>query len=309
MARSGALVVSRVSGFWGRPRPDLVLFTATVALLAIGVVMVFSASYTRALTDYGDPYYFIKRQLLWASLGVAAMIAVMHIDYHVYKPLTLPLLAVTLLLLGVVLLAAPPIGGARRWLDLGPLSVQPSEIAKLAVVNFLAAFISERRQEVRRFWSGVILPLAVVGVIFLLILIEPDFGTAVTILGCSALVLFAAGARIGHLAAIALSSLPALAALVWIKPYRLRRIVAFLDPWKDPLDAGWNVIQSLMAIGSGGLFGLGLGESRQKYAYLPEQHTDFIFAILCEELGLFGAGCVVFLFACIAWRGYRIALR
>lgn len=308
MAQSSPLPAELIAAPGGK-RPDLILFAATITLLVIGVVMVFSASYTRALNDFGDVYYFIKRQLLWAALGVLAMATVMRIDYHRYRPFALPALGLSLLLLAVVLVVASEVKGARRWIDLGFFSIQPSELAKLAVINFLAAFVSQRREGMRRFGSGVLFPLAIVGVVFLLILLEPDFGTGMAILGTTILMLFTGGVQLAHLVAIGLSGLPVLAALVWTKPYRLRRIVAFLDPWKDPLDAGWNVIQSLMAIGSGGLFGLGLGESRQKFAYLPEQHTDFIFAILSEELGFLGAGLVVALFVCIAWRGYRIGLR
>ena len=289
--------------------PDLVLFGTTLALLVIGIVTVFSASYTTGLREFGDPYYYVKRQILWAALGVIALVIVMHVDYRVWRRWSVAGLLLAVLLLGLVLVIGTEAGGGRRWIRVGPLSMQPSELAKLAVVNFLAAYIAAQGGGIRRLFQGFLFPMAVVGFIFLLILAERDFGTSVA-LGLNAVVmLFAAGAQLWHLGLIALVAVPGLFLLIYLEPYRMRRITSFLNPWADPLGAGWNIIQSLYAIGSGGLFGLGRGAGRQKFAYLPEQHTDFIYAVLGEEMGFLGTATVALLFFVFAWRGYRTALR
>ena len=289
-------------------RPDLVIFGAAVALLVIGLVIVFSASYSTAIREFGDPYHYIKRQLLWALIGITVMYVIQRIDYHAWRPLALPGLLVSLVLLVLVLAIGREAGGSKAWIDLGILGFQPSELAKLALINFTAAFIAFRRGGIRKFWSGLVPPLAVLAVTFGLIMLQPDFGTGVTIVGAIVIMLFGAGAHLGQLTAIGLSGLPALGLMIWLEPYRLRRITSFINPWKDPLDSGWNIIQSLLAIGSGGLVGLGLGQGRQKFSYLPEQHTDFIFSILGEELGFLGAALVIGLFFVLAWRGFRTAL-
>lgn len=289
--------------------PDLVLFGTTLALLVIGIVTVFSASYTTGLGEFGDPYYYVKRQILWAVLGVIALVVTMRIDYRTWRRWSVAGLLIAILLLGLVLVIGSEAGGGRRWIRFGPLSVQPSELAKLAVVNFMAAYIAAQGGGIRRLFQGFIFPMSVVGLIFLLILAERDFGTSVAI-GLNAVVmLFAGGARLWHLGIIALMAVPGLVLLIYLEPYRMRRITSFLNPWADPLGAGWNIIQSLYAIGSGGLFGLGLGQGRQKFAYLPEQHTDFIYAVLGEELGFLGTATVAALFFVFAWRGYRAALK
>ncbi|HET7559844.1 MAG TPA: putative lipid II flippase FtsW [Limnochordia bacterium] len=293
----------------GRRKPDLILFAATVGLLVIGVVMVFSASYTTGLADFNDPYHYIKRQAMWAVIGVVAMVFVTRIDYRKFRAFALPGLIAAMALLALVLVVGNEVAGAKRWFDFGPVGLQPSELAKLAVINFTAGYIATMRGRIRTLWQGLLLPLGIVAIVFLLILLEPDFGTGVAVIGTATLMLFAGGTNLLYLALLGLSGLPVLGVLVWTKPYRMQRIVSFLDPWKDPLGAGWNVIQSLYAIGSGGLFGLGLGESRQKFAYLPEQHTDFIFAILSEELGFIGVCAVILCFLVLAWRGYRVALK
>ena len=289
-------------------RFDPVVFGAAIALLVIGLVIVFSASYSTGIRDYGDPYYHIKRQLLWAVISIGSMLVVQRVDYHLWRPLALPGIAVSFILLVLVVAIGREAGGARAWIDLGFVGFQPSEVAKLAVINFTAAFIAFRRSGMRRFWSGLVPPLVVLGATFGLIMLQPDFGTGVTIVGAVVVMLFAGGVHLGQLVAIGLAGLPVLGYMIYQRPYRLRRITSFLDPWKDPLDSGWNIIQSLLAIGSGGLFGLGLGQGRQKFSYLPEQHTDFIFSVLSEELGFLGAILVIALFFALAWRGFRIAL-
>lgn len=289
-------------------RPDLVIFIAALGLVVIGLVIVFSASYSTGMQRFQDPYYYIKRQLFGAVIALGVFAVVQRIDYRLLRPLALPGLALSFLLLVVVLLVGAEAGGSRAWLNVGGLRFQPAEVVKLAMVNFTAAFVAYKRDGMRRFWSGLIPPLVVLGLIFGLIMLQPDFGTGIAIVGTIVIMLFASGANLVHLAAIGLSGAPVLIGLVINRPYRLRRITSFLNPWEDPLDSGWNIIQSLLAIGSGGLFGLGLGAGRQKFAYLPEQHTDFIFSIIGEELGFFGASFVVLLFFVLAWRGFRVAI-
>jgi len=290
-------------------RPDVLIFAAAVALLAIGLLMVTSAGSVTGLIQYGDPYYHVKRQAVVAVAGLVAMVLLMRIDYRFFRLLTVPLLVAGFLGLVLVLFVGTEVGGARRWISLGAFNVQPSEIMKFALVNYMAAFAAARKGQIAFFFRGLVPPLVVVGAAFGLVLLEPDFGTGVAIVVTAFIVLFAAGARVVHLLFVGLLSLPGLGLLIYMEPYRMRRLLAFIDPWADRMDAGWNVVQSLLAIGSGGLFGLGLGEGRQKYLYVPEQHTDFIFAILGEELGFAGTATVVLLFLLLAWRGYRAALR
>ncbi|HOB22101.1 MAG TPA: FtsW/RodA/SpoVE family cell cycle protein, partial [Bacillota bacterium] len=267
--------------------PDLILFLVTVALLSIGVIMVFSSSSIKALEELGDPYYYLKRQLFFAMLGIVAMIVVMNIDYKTYARWTVPFLVVSLVLLIMVPFIGAEISGSRRWLNLGLFNLQPSELGKLAMILFVANWVVKVKGRIQNFFV-LLVPLLVMGVFFALIMMEPDLGTAATLAATTLIMLFASGAKIGHFFLLAIPAVPAFIALVLAEPYRLRRLMAFRDPWSDPLGAGFHIIQSLLALGSGGLFGLGLGRSRQKFWYLPEQHTDFIFAILGEELGFIG---------------------
>lgn len=291
--------------------PDLTLFMVTLILLGIGVVMVFSASSVRAYEYYRDSYYFLKRQLLWSVIGVIAMIFTMHIDYRLLRRFAAPILVVTLVLLIVVLI--PGVGlmisGSRRWLGVrGIFTFQPSELAKVGMMVFLSSYLSRDPEEVKSFLKGVVPVLLLLGIVFGLIMLEPDLGTATSIAGVTLVMLFVAGARTSHLIGLGIVGIPAFIAAVFAEDYRRRRFLAFLHPWDDPLRSGFHIIQSLLALGSGGIFGLGLGRSRQKFLYLPEQHTDFIFAVLGEELGFVGAATVVILFFIFAWRGFRVAL-
>lgn len=292
-----------------RRQPDYLLFMTTLALLVVGIIMVFSSSYTTAKLDTGDMYHFIKRQVLWALVGLTFMVVAARIDYRTWRRLGLMGYVISIALLGLVLLVGNEVLGARRWINLGPISVQPSELAKVACINFLAAYMADRRKNLGKFTQGFLFPMGAVALAFGLIMLEPDLGTGVAFMGTAVCMLFASGVRIAYLASIVAMGIPGLALLIIMEPYRMRRLTAFINPWADPQDSGWNIIQSLLAIGSGGLFGLGLGESRQKFSYLPEQHTDFIFAILSEELGFLGSATVVLLFVILAWRGYRAALK
>ncbi|MBE3597669.1 MAG: putative lipid II flippase FtsW [Limnochordaceae bacterium] len=288
--------------------PDLVLIAALSVLMAIGLVMVLSASYTRGLAQFRDPYYFFKRQVVYAAMSWALALAMLRFDVQRLRPVAVPLMVFSYVLLAVVLVVGQEIGGSRRWISLPFVNLQPSELAKLAAINFTAWWAADRTDTMSSFVRGPLVPILAVGVAFGLIMLEPDFGTGLVLLAVVVTVLFAGGMRYQQLVVLGLLALPAMLALIWIEPYRMARLLAFLDPWADPAGKGWSVIQSLLAVGSGGLFGLGLGQSRQKFAYLPEHHTDFIFAILSEELGWVGAATVVALFAVVAWRGYRIAL-
>ncbi len=294
-----------------RPKsPDFVIFFTVIALLAIGVVMVYSSSAISAHVNFDDSYYFLKRQLIWAALGVAAMILTMNIDYHVWRRLSKPIIIVTLILL--VLVLVPGLGkvvnGARRWLGFGSLYIQPSEIAKLSMVLFCSENLARNQDKITSFVRGLLPQLFILLVVFGLILKEPDLGTALAIGGTVFVLLFTAGAKLSHLVSLGLTGIAGIIAAIIVEPYRLRRLFAFSDPWADPLDSGYHIIQSLYAIGSGGLFGVGLGRSREKFLYLPEPHTDFIFAILGEELGLIGTVTVIVLFFLFAWRGLKIAI-
>lgn len=289
---------------------DKWLFLATLALVCASVVMVYSASAVVALERYQQPYLFVTKQVMWAALGIAVLSIVMRIDYRAYRSETLIwwLLGIVTFLL-VAVLFSTPINGSRRWFSLGPFGIQPSELAKLAAVLFTASVLERRMHRVNELKYSL-LPIAiVVGVFVGLILIEPDLGTAVSLLAVVGLMIFAAGISYRYLLGGVLLALPALYVVVSSAEYRRRRLLAFLDPWADPLGDGFQIIQSLIAIGTGGVTGKGLMAGVQKLFYLPEPHTDFIFAVISEELGLIGASLVVGCFCVIAWRGLRAALR
>jgi cell division protein FtsW len=292
-------------------RPDLVLFGAAIVLLSAGVVMVYSASAIVAGDRLHDPSLFLRKQLLWAGLGGAVLWAALRLDYRRLERLTVPLLAVALALLVAVLIPhlGQAINGTRRWIRLGPLSFQPVELAKLALVIYLAGYLAHRREQLHDFRRGVLPPLLVAAALAGLVLLQPDLGNCLALVTVTFALLFVAGSRVRHLALVLASAVPVLIVLVLMAPYRLRRITAFMDPWQDPRGSGFQIIQSWLALGSGGWFGRGIGESRQKLFYLPESHTDFIFAIIGEELGFVGALCMVALFAVVVWRGLRVGLR
>lgn len=290
--------------------PDFIIFFAVIALLGIGVVMVYSSSAVSAYVNFDDSYYFLKRQIIWASLGLLAMVFTMNVDYHIWRKLAKPVMVVTLILL--VLVLVPGLGkvvnGARRWLGFGSLYLQPSEIAKLSMVLFTSTSLAKHQERISSFLRGIVPQLLMLLVVFALILKEPDLGTALSIAGTVFVLLFVSGAKMKHLGSLGAVGVIGIIAAVLFEPYRMKRLLAFSDPWADPLDTGYHIIQSLYAIGSGGLFGVGLGRSREKFLYLPEPHTDFIFAILGEELGLIGTLTVIVLFFLFAWRGLKVAI-
>lgn len=293
----------------GRP-VDLTLLATVFTLLGLGIVMVFSASSVESLAYYHTPYYYLERQCIWASLGCLAMFWLARYDYWRLRRYAWPMAMVTLVLLMAVLI--PHIGrevlGARRWIGVGPLVFQPSELTKLTMVVLFAHTLTETGAEPWDFRRGILKHLIFLAVAFALIIKEPDLGTALSLAGTAIVMLWVAGARGEQLLGIGLLAIPVVLLLILIEPYRFRRLTAFLNPQNDPLGSGYHIIQSMYAIGSGGLFGVGLGRSVLKYFYLPEQHTDFIFSILAEELGFLGALAVLALYFLFAWRGYRIAL-
>lgn len=282
----------------------------TFTLLAVGLIMVYSASAVWADYKFNDSFFFAKRQMLFAGVGIIAMFFIMNIDYWTWRTWSKVILIICFILLILVLI--PGIGnvrnGSRSWIGVGAFSVQPSEFMKIAMIAFLAKFLSENQKAITSFKQGLFPSLGLVFLAFGLIMLQPDLGTGTVMVGTSVVIIFIAGARISHFVGLGLLGVAGFVGLIISAPYRMKRITSFLDPWQDPLGSGFQMIQSLYAIGPGGLFGLGLGQSRQKFFYLPEPQTDFIFAILAEELGFIGGSLILLLFSLLLWRGIRIAL-
>nr|WP_094547570.1 stage V sporulation protein E [Petroclostridium xylanilyticum] len=292
----------------GRGSFDFGFFITVMILLSFGLIMVFSASSASAFYDYNDSYYVIKRQLMWAVLGLFAMFFMAGFDYKRLNRLSVPILVVSIILLIAVLIVGTEVNGAQRWLGFGGLTIQPSEVAKLAVIIFFSSSLAKKKDKIKKFFTGLMPYLMILGVVAALVILEPHLSGTVVIALVSVILLFAAGARIFHFVILSLPAIAGLVIAVIVEPYRMRRIVSFLNPWEYKMNEGWQIIQSLYAIGSGGLFGLGLGRSRQKFLYIPEAQNDFIFSILCEELGFVGAATVLVLFLILIWRGIKIAL-
>jgi cell division protein FtsW len=291
-------------------KSDRVLFIATIVLVGLGIVMVYSASAVVMMERYQRPYLFLTKQAMWAALGIAMLGVIMRFDYHHYRQPFLIWTCLGLVAFGLVaVLFSPPLGGARRWFALGGLGIQPSELAKLSVIFFIAAMLERRMHRINE--AGyALLPIGiVVGVLVILILLEPDFGTSASLVLIASIMVFAAGVNYRHIAGVALCALPVVSFLVLGTAYRRQRVLTFLDPWRDPRGAGFQIIQSLYAIGTGGVRGKGVMNGVQKLFYLPEPHTDFIYSVIAEELGLIGATIVLLCFAAISWRGVRVALR
>ena len=289
---------------------DRVLFTATLLLICASIVMVYSASALVALERYQQSDLFVTKQVMWTVMGLAVLAVAMRVDYRTYRNDTfvwalIGLVSVTL----VAVLFSSPVNGTRRWFGFGGLGIQPSELAKLACVLFTALVLERRMHRIDE-PSYSLLPIGIVtGAMVTLILLQPDFGTAVSLLMIVAIMIFAAGLHYRYLVGALLVMAPAMYLVLVSAPYRRRRLLAFWDPWADPLGDGFQIIQSLIAVGTGGVFGRGLMEGVQKLFYLPAPHTDFIFAVIGEELGLVGATATLACFCLIAWRGMRITMR
>jgi len=287
---------------------DFWLVAATLGLLTLGIVMVLSSSAYAAYNSFGDTYYYFRRQLIWALLGLVCMFIASHVDYRKLEPLTLPFLGLAVLLLLAVLVIGVTSHGASRWIGFGPLTVQPSEISKLAIVLFFALYLSRAGKNIQTL-RGLAPALLVLGAVAGLIMLQPDLGTTIAVALTVFVMLAAAGSTVPQLAALTAAGLVGVAGAIYLEPFRMRRAMAFINPEYDPLGAGFQIIQSILALGSGGLFGVGLGNGKQKLLYVPERHTDFIFAIIGEELGFLGAFLVLALFFILIWRGFRMALK
>lgn len=284
------------------------LFTVTIMLMCIGIVMIYSSSSIYAWERYKDGFFFLKRHLLFMLIGAIFTFIVMCIDYHRLRRFAKPLLLISIFLLILVLI--PGIGrevsGARRWFRFKFISFQPSELMNLALIVYVADFIARKGNLIKSFFSGFLPPVCALGCCVFLVLVQPDLGTTVAISLVVFIMLFIAGTRLEYLISVLLVSLPALYLLIFSVPYRRARVIAFLNPWGDPKGTGFQIIQSQIALGSGGIFGAGLGHSKQKLFFLPAAHTDFIFSIIGEELGLLGTLAVITLFIIFIQQGIKI---
>jgi cell division protein FtsW len=297
----------------GGSHVDYILIGAVGLLLALGAQMVYSASVVIAHNEFGDETYFFTRQLTWIAFGTVGLIVAASVDYHRWQKVSLLMLVLTVVAL--VLVLVPGLGmvqyGSARWLKLGPLpSFQPSELAKITVVIYMADWLARKGKGVSGLTHGSIPFLIILGVVAGLVVVEPDMGTAVIICAVAFSVFFVAGANLWHLIlGFVPGGLLTAVVVTYAAPYRAERLAGFLDPFADPLGKGWQAMQTFIALGSGGLYGVGFGMSRQKAYYLPNAHTDSILAIIGEELGLIGTMAVILLLMVIGWRGLRIALR
>jgi len=287
------------------------LAAVSIILVCIGLVMIYSTSAIYALENHGDSAYYLKRHLLYVLTGLVCAFFAMKVDYHYFRKISKPLLLVSFLLL--VLLFVPglsrQVGGARRWFRFGAISFQPSELAKFAMVLYAADFLSRKKDVITSFLHGFLPVLMVMGCLCLLIIVQPDLGTVLAIVSICFLMFFVAGVKLTHIFSFVLGSLPLLYILIFSVPYGRRRILAFIDPWSDPQGTGFQIIQSLVAVGSGGFAGLGLGGGRQKLLYLPAAYTDFIFSIIGEELGFIGTSSRILLIIFLLVQATKISLK
>lgn len=290
-------------------KPDRILFIVTLLLVGFGIAMVFSSSAIVAKEKFGDPNYFSFKQLIFATLGLAVMFVVMKVDYHRYRhpAVVFSALAMVVALL-VMVFFLPATANTHRWIQLAGFSVQPSELAKLALICFLAYFLEKRKGSVNDL-AFTLVPIAVIVALLAGLVAIEDLGTAVSLFMISGVLLFVAGLDLRWIAAAIIFTLPPFYLLVFRVEYRRSRILAFLDPWAEPLGKGFQIIQSLLSVASGGITGLGYMEGKQKLFYLPEAHTDFIFAVVGEELGLIGTCALLCLFTVFFWRGLRTSMR
>ncbi len=288
---------------------DGVTLGLTAVLLLVGLIMVTSASMSVAAKNLGDPFYFLERQFIFGCCGVLVALAVTRVPTEQWEKHSVTLLLLGLALLVLVLIPGlgAKINGARRWLRIGPMNFQVSELARVLVLNWVCSYCVRKRAELEREFSGLLKPVALLGVAGVLLLIEPDFGATTVLFATGFAVLFVAGARLRYVFTLVSVVGALFAVLALTSAYRLKRLTVFLHPWDDPFNSGFQLTQSLIAIGRGGWFGVGLGGSIQKLFYLPEAHTDFVFAVLAEELGLVGVVGVIALFLALVWRAFQIS--
>ncbi len=287
---------------------DFLLFMTVLILLCLGSIMVFSAGAPHANNVMGDTYHFIKKQLMYLPLAFLAMFVTMNIDYRKLGKWSPVFMVGSIALLVLVLIFGTEHNGAQRWIDLGVTEFQPSEIAKLAVILFFSYSLSKRKDEISSFFRGLFPYLLLLSVYGGLLIKQPHLSGTIVIFGVASIILFAAGAKIKHFVLLSFPAIAGLVVLIFAAPYRLKRLVSFIDPFKDIKGDGYQVVQSLYAIGSGGLFGRGLGKSMQKFLYIPEPYNDFIFSILAEEMGFIGVVAVLLLFLVFIWRGVKISV-
>jgi cell division protein FtsW len=291
--------------------PDIILLLVTLILVTVGTAMIYSSSSIIALEKFKDGQYYLKKQIFFVILGLISMVLLTKIDYTTWKKAAYPGIILSLILLALLFIPHVSLkrGGATRWLNLGVFSFQVSEMVKIAMVVFLAHLLARKAHLLKKFSRGVLIPSAITAVVISLILLEPDFGTAVIIASILILMLCLAGSRMTHLMFLAAAFIPVGVWLIFHKGYRMARLTVFLDPWKDAGNSGFQIIQSLISFGSGGTFGVGIGDGMQKLFYLPQPHTDFILSIIAEESGFIGVSIVIILFSIFVFRGFMIATK
>lgn len=299
------------AGYLPRALPDIGLLVTLLAILAIGLIMVASSSVAVADHLFGDPMHYFYHQLVYAVIGLAVAYAVVHVPMRRLEKHSFAMLGLGLFLLVVVLIPGlgHSVNGAQRWLSAGSLSFQASEPARLCLIVYIAGYASRRQVALSTSMGGLLRPFLFMAIACFLMLLEPDLGAGVILMAVSGIILFVAGARLFNIALLAAAGLLAGAAAIFSSPYRMERLLNFADPWAHPYDSGFQLVQSLIAIGRGHIWGVGLGESMQKMSYLPETHTDFLFAIYAEEFGLLGTLLLIALFSIVLWRGFKVARR
>jgi len=296
------------------PKPPFIMDTAllfpTLLLTGFGVVMVYSASSAISLDKFQTDFYFLKKQVVFAFLGIIAMIGVRFVPYKFYRNNPYLILGAAIFLLSAVIVSGigHKAGGAARWLKLGPISFQPSEFARVAMIIYLAYSLEKKKERVREAFIGFIPHVAVLGILICLTMLQPDFGSIAILAAITWAMLFAGGVRLLHLIGSLIPFLPALYIYMVSADYRIQRLKSFWDPWKFHSDEGYQIVHSLMAFGTGGIWGTGIGQGFQKLFYLPEPHTDFIFSVIGEETGLIGVMSVIILYGIILWRGFKISI-
>jgi cell division protein FtsW len=292
-------------------RPDIIILVITLILVTVGTAMIYSSSSILAMERFKDAQYFLKKQVFFVFIGMGAMVLLTKLDYHLLKKWAYPGIGLSVILLLLIFVPYVGIraGGARRWLNLGLFSFQVTELVKICIILFLAHYLTRKVNYLKSFSRGILVPLLVTFFLIGLVALEPDFGTAVIIAMILMLMLFLAGCRMRHLAGLTALLIPAAIWMIMFKSYRLDRLKVFLNPWNDPGNKGFQIIQSLLSFGSGGTFGVGIGDGMQKLFYLPEPHTDFILSVIAEESGFVGVVVIIFLFAALIIRGFMVAFR